>query len=285
MSKRNLIYLVICSMMLFATSSAFAESESQFRDIDNSYAKDAILRLSESGILTGTGGGEFKPAADVMRQDFAIIMVKALKLDTSNPPEKPTFSDVPASHYSYAYVEAAFAAGLLSGIGDGKFGLEGLTREAMAVIFINALGVDASGKGETLSFKDAGSISDWAKDSVATALEEKLITGNPDGNFNPHDNADRQAIAAVTDKFLDVKQSQEPTAPENEPEPTPEIKPEPTPEPRPSPIPSTTNNPDPTPEPSTSSPNNSSPTTEQNSPNNPNTPNNPNNPNSPNNQE
>lgn len=81
-------------------------------------------------------------------------MAKALRLDVSNPPEKPTFSDVQANHYSYVYVEAVFSAGLLSGNGAGKFGLSTLT--------------------------DAGSIASWTKGSVAVAQQSKTPSASMD---------------------------------------------------------------------------------------------------------
>ncbi|WP_415841227.1 S-layer homology domain-containing protein, partial [Paenibacillus typhae] len=196
-------------------------------DISNSYAKDAIIELVEKGIINGTGDGKFNPTSNIKRQDFAIILAKALNLDLSTPPQSSTFTDVPVNSYAFSAVEAAVKAGLFKGMGNGTFGAnQSLTREQMAVIFVNALGVNSTGKGQNLKFSDANSIASWAKDAVGAAVELGLMNGNPDGTFNPVNNASRQDVAIVASKFLtektkiDEQKSVTPT-PTTTPTPTP----------------------------------------------------------------
>ncbi|MFC4778976.1 S-layer homology domain-containing protein [Paenibacillus sp. GCM10023252] len=177
-----------------------------FTDIEDSYAADAIRKLAEEGILGGKGGETFDPTGEIERQDFAIILAKALGLDVTSSPASPTFSDVPANHYSYDAVEAAVKAGLINGMGDGVFGTDqNLTREQMAVLFIRSLDVEAQASGD-LPFEDADDISDWAKDAVAAAYELKLIQGNEEGAFNPSGNATREQVAQVADSFLTYRE-------------------------------------------------------------------------------
>lgn len=196
---------VAATAVASAMVAPIASASVQFSDIEGSYAKAAILELAEKGIIVGENG-KFNPTANIKRQDFAIIMAKALNLDLTKAPATATFSDVPTGHYAFAAVEAAVKAGLLSGEGNGKFGLGNtLTREAMAVIFVNALGVDVAGKGADLKFADAGSISTWAKDAVAFAVEAKLLSGDNNNKFNPLANAERQQVAVVASNFLAKK--------------------------------------------------------------------------------
>ncbi|MGD6894591.1 S-layer homology domain-containing protein [Bacillus infantis] len=205
----------------------------EFIDISNSYAKDAINQLAAEGILNGLPSGQFNPTGQISRQDFAIILAKALKLDVEASITKPAFTDVPASHYSYKYVEAAAKAGLINGLGDGTFGGNSqLTRQDMAVLFVRALGVDATGYGDKLSFTDASSIAGYAKDAVGFALEAQLIQGLGNGSFNPQGTAKRQEVALVASSFLKVKQEQKPAPVPTPPAPVPI--PEPVAEPSPS---------------------------------------------------
>ncbi|MEN8701876.1 S-layer homology domain-containing protein [Bacillus infantis] len=205
----------------------------EFTDISNSYAKDAINQLAAEGILNGLPSGQFNPTGQISRQDFAIILAKALKLDVEASITKPAFTDVPASHYSYKYVEAAAKAGLINGLGDGTFGGNSqLTRQDMAVLFVRALGVDATGYGDKLSFTDASSIAGYAKDAVGFALEAQLIQGLGNGSFNPQGTAKRQEVALVASSFLKVKEEQKPAPVPTPPAPVPI--PEPVPEPSPS---------------------------------------------------
>ena len=60
----------------------------------------------------------------------------------SPPPDSPTFTDVPAGHPFYQYVEALLASGITAGCGDGKFCPDDpLTRGQMAVFLSLALGL------------------------------------------------------------------------------------------------------------------------------------------------
>ncbi|MCM3492073.1 S-layer homology domain-containing protein [Paenibacillus lactis] len=195
-------------------------------DINQSYAKDAILGLVEQGIINGKGNGKFDPTGKIERQDFAIILAKALKLDVHSNPEKPTFKDVPEDHYAYAFVEAAVKAGLIKGVGNEMLGVgQNLSRQDMAVFLVRALSVVGIGKDEIgdidsrLKFSDAASIADYAKYHVAAAVELGLMKGINDKMFNPTGQADRQSVALAANRFLKVKEELE--TPSETPVPTP----------------------------------------------------------------
>ncbi|KAA9005786.1 hypothetical protein F4V43_06800 [Paenibacillus spiritus] len=175
-------------------------------DIPNNYAKEAIQELISKEIMAGTGNGHFKPSGQISRQDFVIVLVKALNLDLTQPPRTATFKDVAPGHYAYAAVEAAASAGLVKGVGGQLLGAsQNITREQMAVMFVQALKVNPEGMGRNLSFTDAASISGWARDYVGAAIRHGLMVGRPDGTFSPAETASRQDVALVTVKFLTEK--------------------------------------------------------------------------------
>lgn len=217
MIKKTLLTALLTAPLLGASlHSAYAATE--FNDISNSYAKDAINKLVEAGILNGNGSGQFNPTGKISRQDFAIILVKGLGLDIESPAATPTFSDVPTSHYAYKYVEAAVKAGLLKGTGGGQFGLgQNLSRQDMAVIFARALGANTQGYGQSLTFSDAGQIADYAKDAVGFAVANGLLTGTGGGKFDPTSIADRQSVALVASRFIQTVKPQTPAQPVPQP--------------------------------------------------------------------
>lgn len=243
MKHKLIVTMMTTAALLSACAFPAYAAPTSLKDISNSYAKDAILELVDKGIINGKGNGTFDPAGKIHRQDFAIILAKALSLDVTSVPPSPTFSDIPATHYSYTFVEAAAKAGLIKGQGNGEFGFgENLSRQDMAVLFIRALGIDASGKAAelgNLNFNDAASISNYAKDAVAAAIELQLINGRTDGSFNPAGSADRQSVALVTSRFLKAKeelpQTPDPTPKPGNPTPPPSTE-------KPVPPPSTNNN-------------------------------------------
>ncbi|MGG4480264.1 S-layer homology domain-containing protein [Paenibacillus illinoisensis] len=232
---------ILSTVAILSTMVTHASASVTLSDISSSYAKEEINELVQKGIIYGTGDGKFNPTSNIKRQDFAILLVRALNLDTDNPPQSPSFKDVPQNNYAFSAVEAAVKAGLIKGMGNGVFGInQNLTREQMAVIFVNALGVNSAGKGQNLAFSDVNSISDWAKDAVGAAVELELMKGNPDGTFKPSNQASRQEVALVAYKFLNEKTKIDEQKPSVTPPPTPIPQtPTPIPVPTPSPTPST----------------------------------------------
>ncbi|WP_162515303.1 S-layer homology domain-containing protein [Paenibacillus pinistramenti] len=213
MKKQLLVKVMTTTALLSAcVQPAFADVTA-LNDIEGSYAKDAILKLAEAGIINGTGSGNFNPTATISRQDFAIVLAKALDLNVTEESSNTTssFTDVPADNYSYKYVEAAVKAGLIKGTGSGSFGYgQNLSRQDMAVLFTRALNQTAgkdvtTGGAQYLTFTDSSSIADYAKDAVGAAVELGLINGTGSGTFNPTGSATREQVALVANKFLDTK--------------------------------------------------------------------------------
>ncbi|KRE50741.1 S-layer homology domain-containing protein [Paenibacillus sp. Soil724D2] len=222
--KKILPTIVSTAMLLSLTIPALAEETNQFSDITNSFAKDAIIQLQKDGVLTGMDAEHFDPKGTLTRAQFVTILVKALKLQIDNSAVS-SFTDVEG--WAVPYVEAAKKYGIIDGMGDGTFAPNGtVTREQTAVIMVKAL--QKQGKIEDsaeLTFTDADKVSDWAKKYVALALKYKLVSGNPDGSFNPQGNATREQAAQMGSNFIkgaeEVKDQQKPETPQPTPSTTP----------------------------------------------------------------
>jgi hypothetical protein len=80
----------------------------------------AVEYLSDRGVLGGYTDGLFRPEARATRAQFVKMAVSAMGWGLINPAE-PRFTDVPADHPLYAYIETAAARGLLTGFLDGTF--------------------------------------------------------------------------------------------------------------------------------------------------------------------
>ena len=75
-----------------------------------------------------------------------------------------------------------------------------ITREQMATIlyrYSRFKGKDVSQTVDLGNFTDAGSISDWAKDAMAWAVEVKLINGITDITLVPQGNSTRAQAATL----------------------------------------------------------------------------------------
>ena len=88
------------------------------------------------------------------------------------------------SEYADA-VAWASEAGLMSGYGDGRFGVEDtLTREQAAVIFWRYADSPAPIRG-VLDFTDAGRISGYAGQAMRWAVENGVLSGRGGGVLDP----------------------------------------------------------------------------------------------------
>jgi len=93
-----------------------------FRDVVGHPCQLAIETLAEKGILGGMGDGTFAPEATMTRAQFAAVLARSLDLNSGT---SSGFSDVPAGAWYADSVNAASAAGLISGVGNHQFQPQG----------------------------------------------------------------------------------------------------------------------------------------------------------------
>jgi hypothetical protein len=104
-------------------SAVPAAAGSHFADLPDDDASASIAALSvERGFIAPCQADPpmFCPNCGITRRDAIALVVRAAGLDVSTSPGAPTFSDVPADSQAFAEIEAAAAAGLTAGCGDGK---------------------------------------------------------------------------------------------------------------------------------------------------------------------
>ncbi|PWI57309.1 glycosyl hydrolase family 18 protein [Sulfoacidibacillus thermotolerans] len=87
-----------------------------YSDIANSFARQAIVQLTETGVLHGYANGTFMPNAWVTRGQFLAYLMNALTPYTDVQPASKGifFSDVPAGNWAYEVVGSAELAGWLN---------------------------------------------------------------------------------------------------------------------------------------------------------------------------
>ncbi|WP_206458515.1 M20/M25/M40 family metallo-hydrolase [Anaerovorax sp. IOR16] len=110
-----------------------------FSDTKNHWAKDYIAAAAEFGIVAGYNDNQFGPDDLLTREQMAVMIVKAMKLN----PElaQATFGDQDKiSDWAKDYIAAAGKANLISGYPDGSFKPKAnATRGEAASIIVSAL--------------------------------------------------------------------------------------------------------------------------------------------------
>ncbi len=215
---KSLFAVLIAGNVVLGTANVQASGVSDLSK-SSTYAREAIQWMANSNIISGDSKGNFNPRQNITRAELITLLVKALDIDTSNLPSKATFSDVPASHWAFKYVEAANRVGIASGTGNGKFGISNLTtREQVTTMLLNYLSVSKEavvaehGLDDLLKFKDTGKMSDWSKASIKFAISNNIMSGISADTFSPAGKATKEQIAVILYKFLNSKQSIEQNA-------------------------------------------------------------------------
>ena len=174
----------------------------EFSDTEGHWAESAIARCAAYGILTGTGGDRFEPESPLTRAMAAAILHRMA--GSPEPSGTAGFTDVPAGSWYSEAVAWASEQGIVLGTGGGLFSPdEYISREELAVLFCrfaNSLGITTEYTKKP-AFSDSASIDTWAKQSVYWCAFSGLITGRPDGSFDPHGSATRAEAAVITVRF------------------------------------------------------------------------------------
>ena len=176
-----------------------------FVDLGNhAWAKDAIYRLVDAGVIKGVSEDKFAPASQITRADFAILLVRAWDLSAE---ELGTFEDVAESDYFAREVGIASALGIVNGVGDSKFApKDPITREQMMVMLSRTLEavkeeVEEAPDDVLDIFSDADTISDYAVDAVKSMVAGGFVQGS-DGKIDPQGFATRAEVAVLLDRIL-----------------------------------------------------------------------------------
>jgi hypothetical protein len=192
-TEHNSIYTVI-------------SADKNFADMSNHWAKDDVELMANKLIIKGITPDRFDPNRSITRSEFVALVVRGLGL--SEKVQTGEFTDVSSDDWFAGSMGAAVEAGLIQGFGDHTFRPNDLiTREEMAYISEKAIQYADSSEQTTasleqLKYTDAGSVSSWAADSMAQAVDHGLMKGVSDDVLAPKQKASRAEAASVIKRVL-----------------------------------------------------------------------------------
>jgi len=169
-----------------------------------------VRAVWENQLFYGTSHNTFTPQGSMTRAMFVQVFANMegvdLTLYQANA-ANPRFNDVSPTAWYFAAIEWAAGQGLVSGLDDGRFEpSRAVTRQEMALLLNNYIvsrGITLP-QGATSIFTDQDSISDWAVEGVLAIQAVGLITGYPDGSFNPQGTATRAEVATIFARFAEA---------------------------------------------------------------------------------
>lgn len=160
-------------------------SQPYFSDIQSvDWASTAIITLAKKGIVNGKEDGRFCPLDNITREEFTKMLVNALNIDGKG---KADFKDVEKGSWYAEFIDRAFSAEVVGGIGDGLFGTgRNITREDMAVMIYRAAEKAGIAFGENYNevlFDDDAEIAEYAKEGVYALKTAGIINGKSNNSF------------------------------------------------------------------------------------------------------
>lgn len=174
-----------------------------YSDIAKHWAREGLYKLSYMEVLTGFTDGTMKPDKTLTRDEFIVMITRAINLPVSDTYNQ-YYNDINANHWSFQYIQAAKAAGMIDIFNEGNlYPTKVITRQEMAVIaaaVVREIPLTSSSK----SFKDLNAGYKYI-DSINIVTGLGIINGIPDGTFKPYAGASRAEAAVIVQRILDVK--------------------------------------------------------------------------------
>lgn len=172
-----------------------------FTDVpEGSWYEEAIQYCQQQGIMNGTSSTTFSPDASMTRSMLATVFYRMSGSPTISTAS--TFSDVDTEAWYNDAVSWAAENEIISGYGDGIFGVEDpTTREQAVTILWRYAGSPTS--DTTADISDVESISSWAQEAVRWAANSDILNGIiVNRQLKPMVNITRGEIASMLYHYL-----------------------------------------------------------------------------------
>lgn len=171
------------------------------------WGRDYIERLYNRGIVNGKEAQLFYPEDSITREEFVKLIVSLFY--EADAASGTSFADVSEDAWYYSYICTAQQEGIISGMGDGNFGVgQNITRQDICRLLDNLLlklGLSpATVNDSVMTFSDSSQIASYAYDSVSRLHSYGVVSGDDRGNFNPEAQATRQEAAKMIYGILEL---------------------------------------------------------------------------------
>lgn len=185
--------------------SSDTKNKKNFKDIDKSFAKSAINRLAEKGIVQGITDEMYEPTQGTTRAEFMALLVR-LTLSASEikaaDDQHLSFADINSNGWYIPELKAAMKNNIAKGFSNTDFKPDMLVdREQASKMIASALFGGLLPDGRTI-YSDNDLIAPWANQEVLSLTDNNIVEGFPDQTFRPKNNLTRAEAAAVIDRAM-----------------------------------------------------------------------------------
>jgi N-acetylmuramoyl-L-alanine amidase len=197
-----------------------------FTDTLGHWAREAIIRMKNKGVIEGIAG-RYEPERALTRAEFLTLMDRVFAFSEMKAACEPNgtvtssvygcqaagaqnYKDLPASHWASPVFAKAKKLNLLQGYSDGTIRPnQSITRGEVAFLFDRLLQMAST----TNSLQIAASISSfddvpeslWSSKAIYALKNKGIINGKTDTSFKPDQTISRAEIAAMLDRYYTTK--------------------------------------------------------------------------------
>ena len=159
---------------------------------------DAIIDTSRSVVLVGYGDGQLHEEDPLTRAQLATIVYRLLTDESISYYEKgqPLFVDVSADVWYYQAVTTIGHAGIVSGVGGGRYDPDGLVTWAQAITVLSRFVDQQEYKLQNIAYNG------WANPFIETAVALGWISDSSD--FAPDSIINRGELVSLYNRVLET---------------------------------------------------------------------------------
>ena len=174
-----------------------------FTDVTSTdaYYED-IMFLANNGYVEGVGNDRFAPLQEMTRSQFATILSRVLKLETTSTTS--AFKDVKPNAWYFNAIQACYEAGLIKGISATEFAPnDKITKQDMMLLLsrtIEYLDIELKDTDTDVAFIDSTNISAYALEGVKTCIHAGILKN--EGYFMPKNLVTRADMATMFTKII-----------------------------------------------------------------------------------
>ena len=179
----------------------------RFQDVKvGTWYYEAVDAMAAAGYILGVSETRFGAGLNMNRASFVTLLGRMAGVE--NVATETRFADVPVESFYSAYVAWADEKGIVKGVSGSLFApARAMSREQMVTFlyrYVVSEGVDvtvADAEAALSQFPDAGSVSVWAVDAFAWAIDRGIINGM-DGMLAPQRTCNRAQVAVMLYRYL-----------------------------------------------------------------------------------
>ncbi|MFC5406363.1 glycoside hydrolase domain-containing protein [Cohnella soli] len=199
------LFLILCimitSIVQLSPTVQGSGLASQQSDLTGHWSEPVMGKWIEQGLLKGVGVNQYRPNQIATRAEFVVFINSIFKFVQRSD---ESFIDVKKDAWYADAISKVHAAGIINGVGGGKFNPEvRISREDAAVIVARAFRIASDGQGSAaVTFSDHNLISSYAVEAVDALQAGGNVKGRGKNAFAPKESITRAEIVQLIDNVM-----------------------------------------------------------------------------------